>query len=117
MGILPVEKPPRTFRFNFETNLMNTKKTPVDFATTPAYNALQALVAATALTGLASNMIPKATAATDHQFNYNAETQKAQLGSMTNLYTNTSGNVQTSSRGIGGYIGNDDNNGYTDSDS
>lgn len=117
MGILPVEKPPRTFSFNFETNLMNTKKTPADFATTPAYNALQALVAATALTGLASNMIPKATAATDHQFNYNAETQKAQLGSMTNLYTNTSGNVQTSSRGLGGYIGNDDNNGYTDSDS
>ena len=117
MGILPVEKPPGTFSFIFETNLMNTKKTPVDFATTPATNALQALVAATALTGLASNMIPKATAATDHQFNYNAETQKAQLGSMTNLYTNTSGNVQTSSRGLGGYIGNDDNNGYTDSDS
>lgn len=96
---------------------MNNKKTPADFATTPAYNALQALVAATALTGLASHMIPKAQAATDHQFNYNAETQKAQLGSMTNLFTNTSGNVQTSSRGFGGYIGNDDNNGYTDTDS
>ena len=45
------------------------------------------------------------------------QNQKAQLGSMTNLYTNTSGNVQTSSRGLGGFIGNDDNNGYTDSDS
>ncbi|NBX88597.1 MAG: hypothetical protein EBQ86_00670 [Betaproteobacteria bacterium] len=96
--------------------MKNNKKTPADFASTPAYNALQALVAATALTGLASNMIPKVSAATDNHFNYNAETQKAQLGSMTNLFTNTNGNVQTSSRGFGGYIGNDDNNGYTDTD-
>jgi hypothetical protein len=95
---------------------MHTKKTPADFAANPSHNALQALVALTALAGIASNMVPKAQAADSHQFSYNAETQKAQLGSLTNLYTNTSGNVQTSSRGSFGIIGNDDNNGYTDSD-
>lgn len=92
------------------------KKTPADFAATPAYNALQAVVALTALTGMASNMIPKAQAADSTQPSYNAESQKSQLGSLTNVYTSTNGNIQTSSRGSFGIISSDDNNGYTDSD-
>jgi hypothetical protein len=92
------------------------KKTPSDFATTPAHNALQVVVALTALAGMSSNLIPKAQAADADQATYNAETQKSLLGSMTNRYTSTNGNIQTSSRGFGGYVGNDDNNGYTDSD-
>jgi hypothetical protein len=92
------------------------KKTPSDFATTPAHNALQVVVALTALAGMSSSLIPKAQAADADQATYNAETQKSLLGSMTNRYTSTNGNIQTSSRGFGGYVGNDDNNGYTDSD-
>ena len=92
------------------------KKTPSDFATTPAHNALQVVVALTALAGMSSNLIPKAQAADADQATYNVETQKSLLGSMTNRYTSTNGNIQTSSRGFGGYVGNDDNNGYTDSD-
>lgn len=94
------------------------KKTPADFATTPAYNALQTLVAVAALSGLASNMTATAQAADQDGFNYNAETQKGQLGSMTNLFTNTSGNQQTSSKTFDGQIfpSTDDNNSFTDSD-
>ena len=92
------------------------KKTPSDFATTPAHNALQVVVALTALAGMSSNLIPKAQAADADQAPYNVETQKSLLGSSTNRYTSTNGNIQTSSRGFGGYVGNDDNNGYTDSD-
>jgi putative salt-induced outer membrane protein YdiY len=92
------------------------KKTPADFAATPAHNALQVVVALTALAGMTTNLVPKAQAADSDQATYNAETQKSLLGSMTNRYTNTSGNTQTSSRGIGGFISNDDNNGFSDSD-
>lgn len=92
------------------------KKTPADFAAAPAHNALQVVVALTALAGIASNMIPKAQAADASQATYSAETQKSQLGSLTNVYTSTNGNIQTSSRGYGGFISSDDNNGYTDSD-
>jgi len=92
------------------------KKTPADFAATPAHNALQVVVALTALAGMAGNMIPKAQAADSSQATYSAETQKSLTGSPSNVYTSTNGNVQTSSRGYGGYISSDDNNGYTDSD-
>lgn len=94
------------------------KKTPADFIATPAYNALQAVVAVTALAGVASNMIPKANASTKEEFTYNTATQKAQLGSMTNLFTSTSGNIQTSSRTYSGQYApsTDDSNYYTDND-
>jgi hypothetical protein len=94
------------------------KKTPAEFAATPAYNALQALVAVAALSGLASNMTAKAQATEQEGFKYNAETQKGQLGALTNLYTNTNGNQQTSSKTFQGQIfpSNDDNNSFTDSD-
>jgi len=92
------------------------KKTPADFAATPAHNALQVVVALTALAGMAGNMIPKAQAADSSQATYSAETQKTQLGSLTNVYTSTNGSIQTSSRGSFNIYSTDDNNGYTDSD-
>jgi hypothetical protein len=94
------------------------KKTPADFAAIPAYNALQAIVAVAALSGIASNMTAKAQATEHEGFSYNTETQKGQLGSLTNLYTNTSGYQQTSSKTFEGQLdlSNDDNNSFTDSD-
>lgn len=94
------------------------KKTPADFATSPAYKAVNAIVAVTALTGIIGSMTPKAAANDQDQPTYNAETQKNQIGAMTNLFTNTNGNVQTSSKTYSGQYAPsaDDNNSYTDSD-
>lgn len=56
---------------------MNNKKTPADFASTPAHKAVNALVAITALAGMAANMAPAAHAADDSQATYNPATQKS----------------------------------------
>ena len=97
---------------------MNNKKTPANFATTSALSALNAIVAVTALTGIASSITPTVKAETANDLSYNAETQMAQQGSMTNLWTNTNGTSQTSSYTYRGQYapGPDDNNGYSDSD-
>ena len=56
---------------------MNNKKTPADFASTPALKAVNALVAITALAGMATNMAPAAHAADDSKATYNPATQKS----------------------------------------
>ena len=53
------------------------KKTPSAFATTPAANALQALVAVAALSGIASNITSTAHATEGAQATYNPATQKS----------------------------------------
>lgn len=97
---------------------MNNKKTPSDFATNSALSALNAIVALTALTGIASSMTPKVNAKENNDLTYNAETQMAQQGSVTNLWTNTSGTSQTSSYTYHGQYSPqvDDSNRYSDED-
>ena len=56
---------------------MNNKKTPADFASAPAHKAVNALVAITALAGMAANMVPDAHAADNSQATYNPATQKS----------------------------------------
>ena len=53
------------------------KKTPADFASSPTINALQALAAVTALSGIASSITSTAQATEGNQATYNAATQKA----------------------------------------
>ena len=83
------------------------KKTPADFATTPAY--LQALVAAATLTGIASNIATPVNASEGGQATYNPATQKSvgvnglDLATVTTVATQSYPPIGTS----GGY-GNDD---------
>ena len=59
-------------------NLPHTmKKTPSAFAAAPAANALQALVAVAALSGIASNITSTAHASEGAQATYNPATQKS----------------------------------------
>jgi hypothetical protein len=53
------------------------KKTPADFASTPAAKALNAIVAVSALTGIIGAMTPKAQAADETQPAYNPSSQKS----------------------------------------
>lgn len=53
------------------------KKTPADFASTPAVRALNAIVAVSALTGIIGAMTPKAQAADETQPAYNPASQKS----------------------------------------
>jgi len=98
---------------------MNNKKTPADFATTSALTILNTIVAVTALSGFASNIIPKANAQQSDETVYNAEIQQSQNGSLTNAWTNTNGRVNTSCYSFRGQISpsTDDSDTYTDSDS
>ena len=79
------------------------KKTPADFATTPAY--LQAIVAAATLTGIASSIVTPAHATEGGQATYNPATQKSVGVNGLDLATVTT--VSTSSYGNSGY-GQDD---------
>jgi hypothetical protein len=98
---------------------MKNKKTPSDFATTSGLTILNTIVAVTALTGLTSNIIPKASAQQNDETVYNVETQKSQNGSITNLWTNTNGRVNTSCYSFPGQVSpsTDDSDTYSDSDS
>ena len=88
------------------------KKTPASFASTPAHQILNAVIASAAITGIVNSMAIPAKATTQDSASYNSATQKLVQNDVQNGYTY--GNIQTSSRGIGGYINNDDNNSYSD---
>ena len=91
------------------------KKTPADFATAPTYTAVHALIASAAIAGIANSMVIPANAATSDTATYDTAAQKLDHNDIRNGFT--SGNIQTSSRsGTGNFsfIGNDDNNSYTD---
>lgn len=91
------------------------KKTPADFATTPTYTAVHALIASAAIAGIANSMVIPAKAVTSDAATYDTAAQKLDHNDIRNGYT--SGNIQTSSRGSGflkDSILNDDNNSYTD---
>lgn len=91
------------------------KKTPADFASTPAFQALNSIVAASALAGIVSSMVPEVQADDQTQPAYDTVAQKAVAPDFRNGYTY--GTIQTSSRQGSGsytYITNDDNNSYSD---
>lgn len=94
---------------------MNNKKTPADFASTPAHKAVHAIVATVAIVGIANSMVIPSKAVSQDSASYDTAAQKLNQNDIQNGYTY--GNIQTSSRqGYGSYtyIGNDDNNSYTD---
>jgi len=79
------------------------KKTPADFATAPTVTALQALVAVSALAGLASQSVTPVQAAEGAQTTYNPATQKSvganglDLATITTVATQSfyNGNITT----------------------
>lgn len=92
-------------KFHISTALNKMKKTPADFATAPTVNALQALVAVAALSGVASSITSTAQATEGSQATYNPSSQKSVGLNGIDLATVTT--TATQSYQIGGF-GTDD---------
>lgn len=65
------------FKIKMTSPINPMKKTPADFAASPTVNALQALVAVAALSGIASNITTTAHATEGALATYNPATQKS----------------------------------------
>lgn len=91
----------------------NMKKTPSAFAATPTQNIVHAVIASAAIAGMVNAMVIPAKAVTQDSASYDTAAQTSLHSDVSN--GSTYGSIQTSSRGSFGYINNDDNNNYTDS--
>ncbi len=92
------------------------KKTPADFAQHPALQALNALTAIVAIAGAIGTTTASAKASDSNTFEFDNKSQCSNIPDIEGRWTHTSGNIGTSSRGYGGYIGSDDSDSYTDND-
>ncbi len=88
------------------------KKTPSAFASAPTQNVVHAVIASAAIVGVANSMVIPAKAVTTDSASYDTSSQKLAHNDLQNGYTY--GSIQTSSRSSFGFIGNDDNNNYSD---